>query len=134
MTVKTGMYIVDLSYQDLAGSTFSIAMGQWFAHSSADYEPNATTEIVNAAAFATEAEFVEVRRHTVWSRAQYRAGLHATGAAPTMHIAAQARSRRDHADAALPVGLDGRTLRQGTAPAWCCRIRRAAYADLPTRK
>ena len=91
MTVKTGMYIVDLSYQDLAGSTFSIAMGQWFAHSSADYEPNATTEIVNAAAFATEAAFEDMRARTWWSRAQCRADQHAARAAPAIRIAAPAR-------------------------------------------
>ena len=93
MTVKTGMYIVDLSYQDLAGNTFSIAMWQWFAHSSADYKPYEPTAIVNAAAFATEAGFEEVRGDTVWSPAKYRAGLHAAGAAPTMQIAAQAGLR-----------------------------------------
>ena len=93
MIVKIGMGSVDLSYLDLAGATFSIAKWQWFAHSSADYKPYATTEIVNAAAFATEAGFEEVRGDTVWSPAKYRAGLHAAGAAPTMHIAAQARLR-----------------------------------------
>ena len=61
MTVKTGMYIVDLSYQDLAGNTFSIAMWQWFAHSSADYKLYEPTAIVNAAAFAPEAGFEELR-------------------------------------------------------------------------
>ena len=91
MIVKTGMYIVDLSNLDLAGNTFSIAMGQWFAHSSADYEPNATTEIVNAAAFATEAGFEELRGETVWSRAQCRADQHAARAAPAIRIAAPAR-------------------------------------------
>ena len=93
MIVKTGMYIVDLSNLDLAGNTFSIAMGQWFAHSSADYKPYATTEIVNAAAFASEAAFEDMRARTWWSRAQCRADQHAAGAAPTMHIAAQARLR-----------------------------------------
>ena len=93
MIVKTGTYIVDLSNLALAGNTFSIAMWQWFVHSSPDYKPYETTEIVTAAAFAPEAGFEDVRGVTVWSRAQYSAGLHAAGAAPTMHLAAQARLR-----------------------------------------
>ena len=58
--VKTGMYIVDLSNLDLPGKTFSIAMWQWFLHNSPEYKPYETLEIVNAAAFATEAGFEEV--------------------------------------------------------------------------
>lgn len=76
MVVKTGMYIVDLSDLDLAGNTFSIAMWQWFVHSSPDYKPYETIEIVNAAAFATEAGFEEVRGDTVWSQAKFRATVH----------------------------------------------------------
>ena len=93
MIVKTGTYIVDLSNLALAGNTFSIAMWQWFVHSSPDYKPYETTEIVTAAAFAPEAGFEDVRGVTVWSRAQYSAGLHAAGAAPTIQIAARARMR-----------------------------------------
>ena len=74
--VKTGMYIVDLSNLDLAGNTFSIAMWQWFVHNSPDYKPYETLEIVNAAAFATEAGFEEVRGDTVWSQAKFRATVH----------------------------------------------------------
>ena len=61
MIVKTGTYIVDLSNLALAGNTFSIAMWQWFVHSSPDYKPYETTEIVTAAAFAPEAGFEELR-------------------------------------------------------------------------
>lgn len=76
MVVKTGMYIVNLSNLDLAGNTFSISMWQWFVHNSPDYKPYDTLEIVNAAAFATEAGFEEVRGDIVWSQAKFRATVH----------------------------------------------------------